>query len=46
MAGNAPWRDLGGSRRFTQQPLTPAMAGTTRLVITFVNGEFGALGVV
>jgi len=43
MASNSPWRDLGPREGFMQQPLTPAMSGTTRLVITYVNGELGAL---
>jgi len=37
------WLDLGPIQKFTASPLTPAKIGTTRLAITYVNGEFGAL---
>jgi multimeric flavodoxin WrbA/nitrite reductase/ring-hydroxylating ferredoxin subunit len=43
MAQNSDWCDLGPVERFTRSALTPAKIGTTRLVITHVNGEFGAL---
>ncbi|NUQ11741.1 MAG: NAD(P)H-dependent oxidoreductase [Gemmatimonadaceae bacterium] len=43
MTPDPQWRDLGPVEQFTRRPLTAARVGTTRLVITHVNGEFGAL---
>ena len=43
MAPNSDWCDLGPVERFTHAPLTAAKIGTTKVVITHVNGEFGAL---
>ena len=37
------WLDLGLVERFKTSPITPARIGTTKLAITYVNGEFGAL---
>lgn len=37
------WIDLGPIDQFTRRELTPARIGTTRLVVTHVNGEFGIL---
>jgi len=37
------WLDLGPVERFKTSPITPASIGTTKLAITYVNGEFGAL---
>lgn len=37
------WHDLGPIEQFTTRPLTAATIGTTKLVITHVDGEFGAL---
>jgi len=35
--------DLGPIEKYNARPLTHAQIGTTRLVVTFVNGEFGVL---
>lgn len=43
MAPNPDWCDLGPIERFTSGPLTAAKLGTTRIVVTHRNGEFGAL---
>jgi multimeric flavodoxin WrbA/nitrite reductase/ring-hydroxylating ferredoxin subunit len=37
------WTDLGPVEQFTRQPLTHASVGTTRLVVSCVDGEFGVL---
>ncbi|MBL8982916.1 MAG: NAD(P)H-dependent oxidoreductase [Gemmatimonadetes bacterium] len=37
------WFDLGPSDAFTRAPLTAARAGAARIVVTWVNGEFGAV---
>ena len=37
------WIDIGPIERFTQKPLTAAVAGKTRVVVTWVNGELGVL---
>ena len=37
------WHDLGLVAQFTKAELTHASIGTTRLVVTHVNGEFGVL---
>ena len=37
------WHDLGPIEQFTARPLTAATIGTTKLVITHVDGVFGAL---
>ncbi len=37
------WLDLGPVEKFKTRPMTPVKVGTTKLAITFVNGEFGAL---
>ena len=37
------WIELGPVEQFSSRPLSPARMGTTRLVVTYVNGEFGAL---
>ncbi len=37
------WHDLGPAESFTRQPLTAATLGTTRLVVTYQDGEFGVL---
>ncbi len=37
------WIALGPVEEFMRAPLTAAKAGTARIVITWVNGEFGAL---
>ncbi len=37
------WIDLGPVEQFRQRPLSQAMIGTTKLVVTHVNGEFGVL---
>lgn len=37
------WVDVGGVAEFAMRPLSPAMIGTTRIVVTHVDGEFGAL---
>ncbi len=37
------WVDLGSAEDFRGRPLSPARAGTTRLVVTYANGEFGVL---
>ena len=43
MAPQSEWCDLGPVERFTKGPLTAAKIGTTRIVVTYRNGEFGAL---
>jgi nitrite reductase/ring-hydroxylating ferredoxin subunit/multimeric flavodoxin WrbA len=44
MAPNNPeWCDLGPIEGFTKRPLTATKIGTTRIVVTHRNGEFGAL---
>ena len=43
MAPQSDWCVLGPVERFTGAPLTAARIGTTRIVITHQNGEFGAL---
>ena len=43
MPPNSDWCDLGPIERFARAPLTPATIGTTRIVVTHLNGEFGAL---
>jgi nitrite reductase/ring-hydroxylating ferredoxin subunit/multimeric flavodoxin WrbA len=43
MAADSSWRDLGPVERFTRRPLTAASSGTTRVVVTYVHGEFSAL---
>jgi nitrite reductase/ring-hydroxylating ferredoxin subunit/multimeric flavodoxin WrbA len=43
MAADSSWRDLGPVERFTRRPLTAASSGTTRIVVTYVHGEFSAL---
>ena len=43
MAPKTDWSDLGPVERFTRAPLTAARIGTTRIVVTHRNGEFGAL---
>jgi len=35
--------DLGPIEKFTARPLTRAIAGTARVVVTYVDGEFGVL---
>ena len=37
------WLDLGPVEKFKTRPMTPVKVGTTKLAITYVNGEFGAL---
>jgi multimeric flavodoxin WrbA/nitrite reductase/ring-hydroxylating ferredoxin subunit len=37
------WTDLCPVEQFTRQPLSPAVLGTTRLVVTYTNGDFGVL---
>jgi nitrite reductase/ring-hydroxylating ferredoxin subunit/multimeric flavodoxin WrbA len=37
------WTELGPVGRFTERALTPVRAGGTRLVVSYVNGEFGVL---
>jgi multimeric flavodoxin WrbA/nitrite reductase/ring-hydroxylating ferredoxin subunit len=37
------WMDLGPVEHFAQRPLSHARIGTTRLVVTHQNGEFGVL---
>ncbi len=37
------WHDLGDAQNFSRRPLTAATMGTTRLVVTHVNGEFSVL---
>jgi multimeric flavodoxin WrbA/nitrite reductase/ring-hydroxylating ferredoxin subunit len=37
------WHDLGPTEHFTARPLTAATIGTTKLVISHVDGQFGAL---
>jgi nitrite reductase/ring-hydroxylating ferredoxin subunit/multimeric flavodoxin WrbA len=43
MPETTKWFDLGPVARFAKSQLTHANIGTTKLVITYVNGEFGAL---
>ena len=43
MATPVLWADLGPADQFTQRALTAAKVGTTRVLISYVNGEFGAL---
>jgi nitrite reductase/ring-hydroxylating ferredoxin subunit len=43
MAPQSNWCDLGPLDRFAAAPLTAARIGTTRIVVTHRNGEFGAL---
>lgn len=37
------WIDLGPVETFIQRALTPAQIGTTKVVVSHVNGEFGVL---
>ena len=37
------WHDLGPAVKYTKAPITAATMGTTKLAITYVGGEFGAL---
>lgn len=37
------WMDLGPVEQFTRQPLSHARIGTTKLIVTYVDGEFGVL---
>jgi len=37
------WIDLGPVEQFNKGSLSHAKIGTTRLVVTWVNGEFGVL---
>jgi multimeric flavodoxin WrbA/nitrite reductase/ring-hydroxylating ferredoxin subunit len=37
------WHDLGPIVKYTKTPITAATMGTTKLAITYVGGEFGAL---
>ena len=37
------WTDLGPIEAFMREALTPARVGTTKLVVTYVNGEIGVL---
>ena len=37
------WLDLGPVDKFKANPITPAYVGTTKLAITYVDGQFGAL---
>jgi nitrite reductase/ring-hydroxylating ferredoxin subunit/multimeric flavodoxin WrbA len=37
------WIDIGPAEQFTRQPLSHASIGTTRLVVSYVNGDFGVL---
>jgi multimeric flavodoxin WrbA/nitrite reductase/ring-hydroxylating ferredoxin subunit len=37
------WHDLGSVDQFTASALTPALIGNTKITVTCVNGEFGAL---
>ena len=41
--GALRWVDVGAVGDFTAQPLTSAILGSARIVVTHVNGEFGAL---
>jgi nitrite reductase/ring-hydroxylating ferredoxin subunit/multimeric flavodoxin WrbA len=43
MPPNSQWCDLGPVERFVAGPLTAAKIGTTRVVITHREGQFGAL---
>ena len=43
MAPQSDWCDIGPVERFAAAPLTAARIGTTRIVVTHRNGEFGAL---
>lgn len=43
MALDPDWCDLGPVDRYTRSQMTAAKVGTTRVVITHMNGEFGAL---
>src|SRR5437762_2225728 len=38
-----PWHDLGPAEQFASRTLTPALIGNTKVTITCVGGEFGAL---
>ena len=37
------WVDIGAAAEFAARPLTAALVGMTRVVVTCVNGEFGVL---
>src|SRR5436853_588369 len=37
------WIDLGPVERFTRRSLSRAKIGTTKLVVSYANGEFGVL---
>lgn len=37
------WIDLGPVEQFTRQPLSHARIETAKLIVTYVNGEFGVL---
>jgi multimeric flavodoxin WrbA/nitrite reductase/ring-hydroxylating ferredoxin subunit len=37
------WVDLGPSEPFKRQPVTEARMGRTRIAVTFLGGEFGAI---
>jgi len=37
------WIDVGPVEQFTKKPLTAALAGKTRLVVTWVDGQLGVL---
>src|SRR5262245_60087525 len=37
------WIDVGSATELATRAITPVTAGTTKLAITCVNGEFGAL---
>src|SRR5581483_2616991 len=37
------WIDLGPIDRFTTKPLTPAMVGPLKVVVTHQDGQFGVL---
>ncbi len=38
-----PWHDLGSVADLSARSVTPANLGRTKIAVTFVNGEFGAL---
>jgi len=37
------WHDLGPAERFTRRPLTAATVGRMKIVVTWQDGQFGAL---
>src|ERR1051326_7624534 len=39
----AIWIDLGAVEKFSRRPLSRAKIGTTKVVVSHVNGEFGVL---